>query len=180
MKKSCISFLIFLILIVSAIGTFLPRNEYREEYLRIHIRANSSSEEDQSVKYLVKQSVVEYLTPYLSKCDTKKKAVEILTEQSEEIELVVDKVLEENEFSYKSSAKIKNELFPTRVYEEYTLEQGYYDALIINLGSGEGENWWCVVYPPLCFTGDGIGYQYKSKIKEIIDKFFINQSKEDK
>ena len=181
MKKSCISFLLFLILIVSAIGINLPKAvDYKEEYLRIHIRANSSSESDQAVKYLIKERVVNYLTPYLSKCDTKVKAVETLNQKENEIEKIADEVLAQNGFSYKSDALIKNELFPTRVYDKFTLEQGYYDALIINLGTGEGENWWCVVYPPLCFTGEGPNYHYKSKIKEIIDNFYINQSKEDK
>ena len=56
-------------------------------------------------------------------------------------------------------------------YGDFTLEQGFYDALIIELGSGKGDNWWCVVYPPLCFTGKGANYVYKSKILEIIKRF---------
>ena len=54
---------------------------------------------------------------------------------------------------------------------EALVEKGFYDALIINLGSGEGDNWWCVVYPPLCFVGEG-NYVYRSKIKDVINDFF--------
>ena len=90
----------------------------------------------------------------------------------EEIEKVADSVLNENGFSYSSKAGVRNELFPTRKYDDLVLDGGYYDALIIELGDAKGDNWWCVVYPPLCFTGEGQGYQYKSKIKEIIDNFF--------
>lgn len=74
-------------------------------------------------------------------------------------------------FSYRSKASVREEEFPTRVYEDLTLDAGYYDALILELGSGKGDNWWCVVYPPLCFTGGECGYVYKSKILEIIESF---------
>ena len=64
------------------------------------------------------------------------------------------------------------ERFPTRVYEGVTLAAGVYDALILELGSGEGDNWWCVVYPPLCFTGGSVNVVYRSKIAQIIRQFF--------
>ena len=66
--------------------------------------------------------------------------------------------------------EIKNELFPTRVYNGLTVDSGYYDALIIYLGEGVGDNWWCVIFPPLCFVGRG-NYVYRSKIKSVIDDF---------
>ncbi len=180
MKKVCISFFACIIIILSAIGLFLPKSGPETEYLRIHIRADSNDEQAQAVKYLVKEAVVEYLTPYIAQCDTKRKAETLLTDRLEEIEAVADEVLRENGFDYKSSAGVKNEKFPTRVYGSLTLSAGFYDALIINLGSGSGDNWWCVVYPPLCFTGDsGAGYVYKSKIMEIIDDFF-SRNKEEK
>ena len=80
-----------------------------------------------------------------------------------------------NGFSYISKAKLAKEEFPTRKYDNLVLEQGFYDALILDLGSGEGNNWWCVVYPPLCFletspTGENV--VYKSKLVEIIKSFF--------
>ena len=68
-------------------------------------------------------------------------------------------------------AKINNEYFPSRTYEDLTLNEGWYDALIISLGTGEGDNWWCVVYPPLCFTSGSCDIKYKSKILEIIRNF---------
>jgi stage II sporulation protein R len=87
MKKNCISFLIFLILIVSAIAISLPKAEYKEEYLRIHIRANSSCEQDQEVKYKVKDEVVKFLTPKLFECTTKEKAQKIISANEKEIEM---------------------------------------------------------------------------------------------
>lgn len=172
MKKFCISFLIVAIIILSGIGLSLSETEPETEYLRIHIRADSNLEKDQAVKYKVKDAIVKYLTPYIAECDTKKKAETLLSSRLGEIEAVADKLLKENGFSYSSRAEVRREKFPTRVYGELELDSGFYDALIIELGSGEGDNWWCVVYPPLCFTGEGAGYVYRSKILDIINDFF--------
>ena len=172
MKRVCISFLIVAIIILSVTGLYLSNGTPKEEYLRIHVRADSNLENDQAVKYKVKDAVVEYLTPYIAECDTKKKAQTLLTDRLDEIERVADKVLKENGFDYRATASVKVEEFPTRVYGNLELESGFYDALILELGSGEGDNWWCVVYPPLCFTGEGQNYVYRSKIKEIIDEFY--------
>ena len=89
-----------------------------------------------------------------------------------EIERVAARVLRENGFSYGARASLRREQFPTRVYADATLEAGEYDALILELGSGKGDNWWCVVYPPLCFTSGNGNVVYKSKIAEIIKRFF--------
>lgn len=172
MKGACISFLIVAIIILSVTGFYFGENEIEKEYLRIHVRADSNSEEDQAVKYKVKDAVVEYLTPFIAECDSKEKAKTLLTERLDDIEKVAEETLKENGFTYRAKAKVKNEKFPTRNYGNLQLESGFYDALILELGSGEGDNWWCVVYPPLCFTGEGKNYVYKSKIKEIIDEFY--------
>ena len=177
MKKFCISFLIVAIIILSGIGLYLPKSDTQTEYLRIHVRANSNSEQDQEVKYAVKTAVVSYLTPYIAECDTKEKAQTLLTSRLREIEAVANGVLKQKGFSYVAKADVRNEKFPTRVYDGVELKSGFYDALILELGSGKGDNWWCVVYPPLCFTGEDSGYVYRSKIKDVIDQFFKKEKK---
>jgi stage II sporulation protein R len=172
MKKICISLLIVAIIILSGIGLSIKKDVTHTEYLRIHVRAQSNDATDQAVKYKVKDAVIEYLTPFIAECDTKEKAQSLLTSRLTAIEAVADRVLKENGFSYTSKASVKKENFPTRVYGDLELESGIYDALILELGSGKGDNWWCVVYPPLCFTGQGTSYVYKSKISEIIGSFF--------
>ncbi len=141
-------------------------------YLRVHIRANSNSADDQAVKYQVRDKVVEFLTPTVADCETKEQAIEKITARLAEVEKVADGVLRANGYTYGAKASIRKENFPTRVYEEVTLEAGVYDALILELGTGTGDNWWCVVYPPLCFTGGNGNVVYKSKIAEVIQKFF--------
>lgn len=171
MKKACISFLIIAIIVLSGIGLLSFKEQPHKEYLRIHIRANSNLAEDQQVKYVVKDKIVEYLTPFISDCNTKQKAETFLEDNLKGIEQVALAVLRQNGFNYSVKASVKREEFPTRVYDGVCLESGFYDALIIELGSGKGDNWWCVVYPPLCFTG-GVSLVYRSKILDIINDFF--------
>ena len=180
MQKSCIIILIVAIIFLSLIGLSLPKEQTHEEYLRIHIRADSNLEEDQTVKYLVKDAVILYLTPFIAECKTKEQAEKMLDGKLKDIENVADGILSENGFEYKCKAGVRREEFPTRIYGNLQLEKGFYDALILELGSGNGDNWWCVVYPPLCFTGAGANYVYKSKIKDVIDDFFSKQGESKK
>lgn len=181
MKKFCIIFLWSIIISLTALGfygcdasaLYSQNTTVCQEYLRIHIRAHSNADDAQAVKYKVRDGVVEYLTPLVSEYQTKAQATAGITSRLDEIVCVAKRVLLENGFYYGARASVKREKFPTRVYGEFTLPSGEYTALIIELGDGAGDNWWCVVYPPLCFSGEsGSGKViYKSKIAEIIRKF---------
>ena len=167
----------YIIGIVSALALilvllFCPINQSTDvQYLRIHIRANSNTYADQSVKYKVKDAVVEALIPLVSEISNFDDAKTKIAENFDLVEYVANQVLIDNGFTYSSHAKIDNEYFPTRTYENVTLEEGNYDALILELGSGEGNNWWCIVFPAFCFTqtknSDNI--VYISRIWEIIN-----------
>lgn len=178
MKKIITISTILLILICGVVFAFkrTSNTENNQAYLRVHIRANSNAESDQAVKYKVKTAVVDFLTPKIAAGTSFEKAYKILESNLSEIEKVADNVLKENGFSYKSKASLRDEYFPTRSYGSITLENGYYDALILELGTAAGNNWWCVVYPPLCFIGsegENINnIRYKSKLVEIIKHFF--------
>lgn len=178
MKKIITISTILLILICGVVFAFkrISNTENNQAYLRVHIRANSNAESDQAVKYKVKTAVVDFLTPKIAAGTSFEKAYKILESNLSEIEKVADNVLKENGFSYKSKASLRDEYFPTRSYGSVTLENGYYDALILELGTAAGNNWWCVVYPPLCFIGsegeNTNNIRYKSKLVEIIKHFF--------
>ena len=178
MKKFVCICVGFVLTVVLAVVMFSNNQEKEQEngYLRIHVRANSNSEEDQRIKYDVKEAVVNFLTPLIAEGTTFTDAYKILKNNLKQIEAVADEVLAKAGYKYSSSARLKDEYFPTRSYGGVTLENGYYDALILNLGEGAGNNWWCVVYPPLCFIGaEGNAVEnirYKSKLVEIIQNFF--------
>ena len=174
MKNSCIIFLLSFIIILAAIFGVQGLKETptgNTEYLRIHVRANSNSEYDQTVKYIVRDGIVEYLTPVVAECKSKSDAEREIAGRLDELSFLATKILRENGYTYHARASVRQENFPTRVYEDLTLQAGVYDALIIELGSGKGDNWWCVIYPPLCFSGGNLtagNIVYKSKIAEII------------
>ena len=175
MKNSCIIFFLsFIIILASFVAFGAEKTQNVDGYLRVHIRANSNLETDQSVKYLVRDGIVEYLTPVVAECKTKEEAQKAITESLDEISLLATTILRENGYSYQGRALLKRESFPTRVYGEYTLPNGVYDALIVELGEAKGDNWWCVIYPPLCFAGGNLtagNIVYKSKIVEIINEW---------
>ncbi len=179
MKKSCIIFLQLFIITITAVSFLgckaqgqVGREIFAQECLRLHVRADSNDEKAQAVKYLVRDKIVEYLTPFVAEYQTQEQAVQGVKGQEKQLQAVAEKVLKEQGFSYGASAKVEKQTFPTRKYGNYTFPSGEYLALIIELGSGKGDNWWCVVYPPLCFTSaHGEKVIYKSKIAEIIEKW---------
>ncbi|MBR7186531.1 MAG: stage II sporulation protein R [Clostridia bacterium] len=165
-------FLFAILAIMLFCGGFEDMGTGNAAYLRVHIRADSNESAAQAVKYKVRDAVVEYLTPTVAACETKEEAMKKIRSNLAAIEKVAERVLCVNGFSYSAKASLRREEFPTRVYENVTLEAGVYDALILELGAGKGDNWWCVIYPPLCFTGGGGNVIYRSKILEIIQQFF--------
>lgn len=173
--KFSITFILLMILTLCLCACDGERQNVAEGCIRIHIRANSNSDFDQSVKLHVRDAVTEYLTLKLENCTDKRQATSVLESEKENLKNIADRVLKSYNMEYKASVLLKNEHFPKRVYGEYTFPEGDYDALIINLGTGEGNNWWCVAFPPLCFVPDSTGGEsivYKSWIKEILDKLF--------
>ncbi|MBO5240212.1 MAG: stage II sporulation protein R [Clostridia bacterium] len=175
MKKVCIIFLLSIIISLTVFGfsgEFGQTALKSGEYLRIHIRADSNEAEAQAVKYLVRDGLVDYLTPIVAECETKTQAINGVRENLFGIEKKAERILSQNGFFYGARASLKKESFPTRVYGDYTLPAGEYTALIVELGEGKGDNWWCVVYPPLCFAApSGGNVVYKSKILEIIENW---------
>lgn len=139
--------------------------ESKAEYLRIHVRANSDSVSDQKVKYEIKDEIVKYLTPIIEDCLCKEEAIEKIRKSESAVNQLIDGLLRQKGFNYTAKICIRREYFPTRVYDETTLPAGEYEAVIVELGKAEGANWWCVVYPPLCFSGGKV--KYKSILGEL-------------
>ena len=179
MKKTtiiCVALLLILIVLGLAFSAEPSNTLQNADYLRIHIRANSNDIDDQNIKYTIKDAMVKFLTPKLAFCTSKQQVVEMITNNKQQLENLANSTLKEQGFDYVAKIKIDSEMFPTRTYEGYTLQSGVYDAIIVELGSASGNNWWCVMYPPLCFVNysaeNSQNIVYKSKIWEIIKQFF--------
>ena len=166
MKKLCISFLLGIIILLMAL--LASCSACKTEYLRIHVRANSNRACDQEIKYQIKDIVVEHLTPYVKNATSKAQAMAAINEQIPAVNRLIDGFLLKNGYKYSAKVELKQEFFPTRVYDDLTLNSGVYDALIITLGEGVGDNWWCVVYPPLCFSGEKV--EYRSVVLEFFKR----------
>lgn len=141
--------------------------------IRIHIRANSNDKADQAVKLKVRDALNNIIEDKLTDAGTFDVAYKRLEKLLPSLKKEADGVLEKNGFGYGARVKLNNEFFPTRTYEGVVVESGYYDALIVELGEGTGDNWWCVVYPPLCYVAaEGEGkVEYRSLIAELWRKF---------
>jgi len=171
MKSLWVGLTILIMAGLLVIGT--TYKEVNTEYLSIHIRANSNSEADQRIKYQIKDKVVEVLTPLVAECQSFEDVKIVMSQNLSLVDSVATTILKQNNFDYVAKSKLAVEEFPTRSYNNFVLESGFYDALIVELGKAEGDNWWCVVYPPLCFVNSAAGSNvvYKSRFLEMIKNF---------
>ena len=126
--------------------------EIQEDVLRLHILANSDSEEDQAVKLKVRDRILLESGELFNTVGDKSSAQEKAAENTDKVEQIAKEVLAEEGFSYPVTAKVTRQFFDTRVYDGFTMPAGWYDSLQVVLGEGAGRNWWCVLYPPLCIS----------------------------
>ena len=123
-----------------------------EKPLRLHILAASDEPFDQSVKLIVRDQVVNYLEDAVSGCGSKAEAMAVIESRLPLIERLCDTCLAHCGVPYSAEARLETADFPTISYNETVFAAGDYDALKIVLGPGDGHNWWCVLFPPLCFV----------------------------
>ncbi|NLW64681.1 MAG: stage II sporulation protein R [Clostridiales bacterium] len=122
------------------------------QLVRLHIIAESDSDEDQALKLKVRDSVLELLTPALEEAEGVADAQTIIEQRLDELREVAKKAMSEGGHIPKAEASLSVESYPTRMYDGFALPAGDYLSLRIILGEGKGHNWWCVVFPPLCMT----------------------------
>ena len=119
---------------------------------RLHVIANSNSKEDQNLKYLVRDELISYMNTLCSNVSSKEQAITIANEHLDDFQKIANDVISQNGFNYSARVQIGNFAFPTKTYGDISLPAGYYDALKVELGKAEGKNWWCVMFPSLCFV----------------------------
>ncbi len=120
------------------------------QVLRLHVVANSDSEEDQALKLLARDAVLELASRLLDGVSDRARAEEILSAHLDELAQAGAEALAAQGCSDPVTAEIADQWFPTREYATFSLPAGQYRALRITIGAGAGRNWWCVVFPPLC------------------------------
>lgn len=124
--------------------------DLRKGVLRLHIIANSDSEEDQSLKLKVRDEILKESDCLFENAGNLESAIVCAEENIGKLTEIADRVCDQNGTGYKASAKVGTSYFETREYEDFTLPAGEYTSLIVTLGEAEGKNWWCVIYPAVC------------------------------
>ena len=156
-QKNNVGFWVELVLLLVlalclAWGTALERKQQdlSGKLIRLHVVANSDSERDQSIKQDVRDAVLQVAEGIMASATTQTEAKERLGSQLAALEDTANQILSAHGCPQDAKVSLKRELFGTRTYETFALPGGYYDALRVEIGSGQGKNWWCVVYPQLC------------------------------
>ena len=132
---------------VNAVSTDIQNSVFR-----LHVIANSDSDEDQNLKYIVRDKVLEYINSISNSSMTKDEVIALANENINEIQKIAENTIHENGYNYSVKLNIGNFSFPTKKYGDITFPAGFYDALKIEIGEAKGHNWWCVMFPPLCFV----------------------------
>lgn len=179
---------------VLALCTALERQQQgiSDQMIRLHVVANSDSDEDQSVKGQVRDAVLRQAEIILEQAKDRDMAKVLLRENLTVLEETANRTLQDLGSTDTAAVTLRRELFGTREYEGFSLPGGYYDALRVSIGSGSGKNWWCVVYPQICsaavterrtvavmgglseeqaaiLEGDTPEYQLKFKLLELLE-----------
>ena len=164
-------FMIFLYFVFTSASSYASSvsSDLSNNLLRLHIVANSDSDEDQHLKYTVRDNLINYMNTLTQNITSKDAAIKIAKEHQDEFYKIAKKTIEENGYDYDVKIDIGNSYFPTKYYGDISLPAGYYDALKVEIGNASGQNWWCVMFPPLCFVDMSTGIvpdESKQKIKE--------------
>ncbi|MBR2413142.1 MAG: stage II sporulation protein R [Clostridia bacterium] len=165
-------------------------SQVREDVLRLHVIANSDSEKDQNIKLLVRDRLLEVGASCFENAENREQAVKKVQQANEVLTNAANRVLSSHGMNYTATITLKKEYFETRTYDNITLPAGMYLAVCAVLGEGQGKNWWCVMFPPLCLPAvtkqeefalfdeeNGAvlaaedGYEIRFKIVELFEKW---------
>ena len=135
---------------------------------RLHVIANSDTNEDQNLKYKVRDSLLQYMNEICKDCSSKEEAILLVENNKDNFKQIALERIKAEGYSYDVNINVGNFEFPTKKYGDISLPAGYYDALRVEIGEAKGQNWWCVMFPPLCFVDISSGI-VPEESKELIE-----------
>ena len=154
----------------------------KDEIIRFHVIANSDNKKDQDLKLKVRNEVIKFIEPLLNKSKSIEESRGIIKINNKKIIKIAKKVIKENGYNYKVEGKLSKENFPEKMYGNIVLPQGEYEAYRILIGNASGQNWWCVMFPPLCFvdvTKGEVAYnETEKRMNEVLDSEELDNNKE--
>ncbi|WP_294362954.1 stage II sporulation protein R [uncultured Clostridium sp.] len=153
----------------------LVYEDIANEIIRFHVIANSNTDEDQALKLKVRDKAIEFVSNSLKESNSLEESRKFIIENKSNIESIAKSVIIENGYDYNVTSSLSRENFPDKIYGDVVFPQGEYEAYRILIGEAKGENWWCVMFPPLCFV-DGTKDAIDST--EVVEKLEGNNKKE--
>lgn len=147
--------------------------EIAGKIIRFHIMANSDAAADQELKLKVRDAIGAYMQPRLSEISNIKESRKVIKENLKQIEAQAGQVIAAQGYTYSVTAKLTTTDFPEKTYGDYTFPAGAYEALEVVIGEGEGHNWWCVMYPNLCFfnsTYEVVDKEAEKSLKRVLTR----------
>lgn len=169
--------LTFLLFIYTSLCAFSyaksTSSDIADSVFRLHVLANSDSSEDQALKYKVRDNLLDYMNSICSETTSKDEAISIASSHLDDFKKIAEDTILANGYNYTVQVQIGNFEFPTKTYGDISLPAGYYDALRVNIGEAKGQNWWCVMFPPLCFIDVSSGVvpdESKEVLKDSMDE----------
>ena len=155
-------------------GQVVTQEEIANKLIRFHVIANSDSDEDQKLKLKVRDEILKYISPKLKDSKSLEESREILKKNDNEILKISSRIIRENNYNYPVKSTLGQVDFPVKEYGDIVLPEGTYEAYRIIIGSGQGKNWWCVMFPPLCFVdltkGEVAKDETKKEMKTVLNE----------
>ncbi len=155
MKLQKIILLLCVFTLCAGVCDILPihgEEKIYESVVRLHVLANSDSEEDQTLKLKVRDAILSYMSPLVIDSKNREEAMSIISNEMEKIEEIAKDTILSEGYSYNVEGTLTLEEYPTRNYESMSFPSGEYISLRVLIGNAEGQNWWCVLFPPLCLS----------------------------
>ena len=185
-KKIFISaiFVALAILVAYSAEAYGDLSEIKGKVIRLHVLANSDSLQDQELKNKVRNKIISIFNEEFEGISHKPDSSNLIVEKLSQIRDEAEKIIKEEGYDYDVDVYYGNYKFPRKAYEEIVLPEGYYDALKIEIGRAEGSNWWCVMFPPMCFVDFGkdqdspaLSLASEDKLKEVLSQEEIEMIK---
>lgn len=170
-KRVFVILLLFTLFIFISLFSYVTKvsQSIANSVFRLHVIANSDTAEDQALKLKVRDELLSYMNVLSKNCSSKEEVIKLARENQDELKKIAEQSITDNGFSYTVNVQIGSSDFPTKVYGDISLPAGTYDALKVQIGDAKGKNWWCVMFPPLCFVDVSSGVvpdSSKEQIKE--------------
>ena len=159
----------FVFICVSSYANSVSTN-LSDNFFRLHILANSDTEEDQNLKLKVRDNIISYMDTLCYDNLSKEEAIELTKTHLTDFEKIAKLTIEQEGYNYPVKLSIGNFYFPTKIYGNISLPGGYYDGLKIEIGNAQGQNWWCSLFPPLCFVDISSGVIDEETEEELKEK----------